>query len=406
MAVDFTYKVRDRTGRLVEGQLEADSMALVATRLREMGYTPISIEPRPLGALNRDVRIPVLSNRVRLKDLAVATRQLATMINAGLTLVRSLGILAEQTTSKELRSVLGAVRLDVEHGSSLSEALSRHPNAFSPLYVSMVRAGEIGGTIDLVLLEIARTVEKQLELRRRVRSAMTYPVIALVIVLMLLAAMLLFVVPSFKRMYDSLHGQLPVPTRILLDVSHVATHLFYIVIPAIIALAVAFGYWKRSPRGKPVWDRFALRPPVFGKLVHKISLARMSRTLASLVKAGVPILESLDIVAETCGNTVVGGAVHGAKAAVKQGETISRGLGQHPVIPQMVVHMISSGEQTGALDTMLDKVAEFYEGEVAATVDALASLIEPLLIVIMGAIVGAMVIALYLPMFNIIKLIH
>lgn len=406
MAVDFTYKVRDRTGRLVEGQLEADSMALVATRLREMGYTPISIEPRPLGALNRDVRIPVLSNRVRLKDLAVATRQLATMINAGLTLVRSLGILAEQTTSKELRSVLGAVRLDVEHGSSLSEALSRHPNAFSPLYVSMVRAGEIGGTIDLVLLEIARTVEKQLELRRRVRSAMTYPVIALVIVLMLLAAMLLFVVPSFKRMYDSLHGQLPVPTRILLDVSHVATHLFYIVIPAIIALAVAFGYWKRSPRGKPVWDRFALRPPVFGKLVHKISLARMSRTLASLVKAGVPILESLDIVAETCGNTVVGGAVYGAKAAVKQGETISRGLGQHPVIPQMVVHMISSGEQTGALDTMLDKVAEFYEGEVAATVDALASLIEPLLIVIMGAIVGAMVIALYLPMFNIIKLIH
>jgi type IV pilus assembly protein PilC len=405
MPVAYGYKVRDRAGNLVEGQLEADSMALVATRLREMGYTPISIEPRTGKALQKEISIPLLSNRVRLKDLAVACRQFATMINSGLTLVRSLGILAEQCENRELARILEAVRLDVERGSSLSDALSKHPKAFDRLFVSMVRAGEAGGTLDLTLLRLASTIEKQVELRRRIKSAMTYPVVVMVVVLLILTIMLVFIVPTFKKMYASLGGILPLPTRILLTVSNTVVHWSYIVLAVIAALAFAGYRYVHTEKGRARYDELLLRIPVFGALVRKTALARFSRTLASLVQTGVPILESLDIVAATCGNTVVANAARGAKSGVQVGEAISKPLLEHPIMPPMVVQMIAVGEQTGALDAMLEKIADFYEAEVAATVEALTSLIEPILIVIMGVAVGAMVISLYLPMFDIIKLI-
>jgi type IV pilus assembly protein PilC len=405
MPVAFEYKVRDKSGNLVEGQLEADSMSLVANRLREMGYTPISIEARATNALQKDIAIPLLSNRIKLKELAVVSRQFATMINSGLTLVRSLGILADQVENKELGRILTTVRTDVEQGSSLSDALEKHPKAFSRLYVAMVRAGEAGGTLDSVLLRLSDTLEKQVELRRKIKSAMSYPIVVVGVVLIILTIMLVFIVPIFKNLYATLNGTLPLPTRILMTVSSVVVHSSYFVVAGIVVVAIAFRRWKKTERGRATYDQWLLKAPVFGGLISKISLARFSRTLASLVQSGVPILESLEIVADTCGNAKVEEATLAARERVKVGDTLSRPLGEHEVMPPMVTQMIGVGEQTGALDTMLEKIAEFYESEVEATVDALTSIIEPVLIVIIGCAVGAMVISLYLPLFDIIKLI-
>lgn len=405
MATTFAYRVRDRSGQIVEGQLEADDASLVAGKLRSMGYTPVAIERREAARFTGEVKIPGLSGRVKLKDVAVFSRQFATMINSGLSLIRALAILADQTENAELARVVGEVRLDVEKGSSLSVAMARHPKVFNRLYIAMVRSGEIGGVLDAVLMRLADTIEKQVELRRKVKSAMTYPIVVAAICLLIAGAMLMFIVPQFKSIYASLGGKLPLPTRILISVSDLVKNLFPILLILMIAGAILFRRWARSPAGKPKWDAFLLRVPVFGPLVRKTALARFSRTLAALTRSGVGILEALDIVAETAGNEVVAAAVRDTQQAVKRGDTLARPLEQHEVFPPMVTQMISVGEETGALDEMLDKIADFYDQEVKATVDALTSLIEPMLIVFMGIIVGGMIISLYLPMFNIIKLI-
>jgi type IV pilus assembly protein PilC len=406
MADTYTYKVRDKQGKLVEGALEADNAQLVVSKLREMGFVPIDIKQKQSkGSLSKDVSIPGLSNRVKLKDVAVFSRQFATMINSGLSLLRSLYILAEQTENKTLADIANQVRMDVEKGSSLSAALARHPKAFNRLYVSMVRAGETGGVLDSVLLRLANTIEKQVELRRKVKSAMTYPAVVAVLVLCIVTAMLLFIIPMFQDLYTQLGGTLPVPTRILIGVSKFARKFWFLIFGAEAAAVFAFRRWISTDEGRKKWDVIKLKVPVFGQLVRKTALARFSRTLSALVRSGVPILESLDIVADTCGNNVVASAVLDTQAAVKQGEPLAKRLEEHPVVPPMVVQMMAVGEETGALDEMLDKIADFYDQEVEATVDALTSLIEPLLIVVMGVCVGGMVISLYLPMFNIIKLI-
>jgi type IV pilus assembly protein PilC len=270
----------------------------------------------------------------------------------------------------------------------------------------MVRAGEIGGVLDSVLLRLATTIEKQVELRRKVRSAMTYPAVVAVLVMLILTAMLLFIIPMFEGLYTELGGTLPAPTQFLIKVSQLARKFWYIIFIAEVAGVVFFRKWINSEEGRKQWDALKLRVPIFGPLVRKTALARFSRTLSALVRSGVPILESLDIVSETSGNHVVAEGARDTQAAVKRGETISHQLEHHPVFPPMVVQMMAVGEETGALDEMLDKIADFYDAEVEATVDALTSLIEPLLIVVMGVCVGGMVIALYLPMFNIIKLIQ
>jgi type IV pilus assembly protein PilC len=405
MATTFAYKVRDQSGKLVEGQLEADDATLVVGKLRQMGYTPIAVEAKHDNKFSADIKIPGLSNRVKLKDVAVFSRQFATMINSGLSMIRSLSILADQTENAELARVVGEVRLDVEKGVSLSSAISRHPKVFNRLYIAMVRSGEIGGVLDAVLMRLADTIEKQVELRRKVRSAMTYPIVALSICILIATAMLLFIVPQFKAIYTDLGGQLPLPTRILISASNILKAWF----PVVLVLGgvgfYAFRRWTKTENGKMIWDRFKLRVPVFGILTRKTALARFSRTLAALTRSGVGILEALDIVAETAGNEVVSLALRETQGAVKRGDTLARPLEQHEVFPPMVTQMISVGEETGALDEMLDKIADFYDSEVTATVDALTSLIEPLMIVVMGTIVGGMIISLYLPMFNIIKLI-
>jgi type IV pilus assembly protein PilC len=399
----FTYKGRDTSGRLVTGRLEAENVTLVAGRLRQMGYVPVSIESEAKNSLQREIRIPGLSGRIKLRDVAVFSRQFATMINSGLTLLRSLSILAEQTENRELARIVGEVRLDVERGSSLSAALAKHPKAFSRLYVSMVRSGEMGGSLDSVLSRLAITIEKQVELRRKVKSAMTYPVVVAVLVVLILTAMLIFIVPMFEEMYAELGGTLPAPTRALLAVSEAFTRFWYLV--GALAGGSIFGFrrYVATPAGRARLDALKLRAPVFGPLVHKTALARFSRSLSALVRSGVPILDALDIVADTAGNAVMAKAVIDTQAAVKAGEPLSKPLEAHPVFPPMVVQMMAVGEETGALDELLEKIADFYDDEVEATVDALTSLIEPLLIVTMGVTVGAMVIALYMPMFNIIQ---
>jgi type IV pilus assembly protein PilC len=295
--------------------------------------------------------------------------------------------------------------MDVERGASLSQALSKHPKAFNRLYVSMVKAGEVGGALDSVLMRLAETIEKQVELRRKVKSAMTYPTVVAALVLLIVTAMLLFVIPMFENIYKELGGSLPAPTQLLINLSKIIRKLWYLIFLGEIGGAFAFKRWINSDDGRKKWDAIKLRVPIFGKLVRKTALARFSRTLSALVRSGVPILESLDIVAETSGNHVVAEAVRDTQSAVKRGDPLSKKLEDHDVFPAMVVQMMAVGEETGALDEMLDKIADFYDAEVEATVDALTSLIEPILIVVMGVCVGGMIISLYLPMFNIIKLI-
>ncbi len=405
MALTFDYKVRDRSGKLVEGQLEGDSMALVVGRLREMGYLPISVTPKGKVSLSTEIHIPGLTDRVKLAEVAVATRQLATMIDSGLSVVRALSVLSSQVENKELSRVLNEVRLDVERGSSLSAAVAKHPKVFSQLFVTMVQAGEAGGSLDKVLLDLATTMEKQAALIRSIRGAMTYPAVVMCVMCVIFLALLIFIVPIFKNLFATLHASLPTPTLIIIHISNIVlSWRAIILVILLIGAIVAFRQWIATEKGRKVWDRFKLRPPIFGPLMHKTAIARFSGTLSSLVSSGVPILESLDIVSETAGNVTVGAVLQEAKQGVREGRPLADVLKEHDdIIPSLVVQMVEVGEQTGALDAMLRKVAEFYDAEVESTVSNLTSLLEPLLTVVMGVGVGVMVISMYLPMFSYIK---
>jgi type IV pilus assembly protein PilC len=404
VASTYAYRVRDTDGRIIGGTLEADSQGAVASRLRQMGYAPISIEESKPG-LKREITLPGL-NRIKLKDLAVFSRQFATMINSGLSLLRALTILAEQTESKALAEIIGQVRNEVEQGTALSTSLAKHPKTFNRLYVAMIKAGEVGGFLDKVLLELADSIEKEVELRGKVRSAMTYPIAVFAMVIMIVAAMLVFVVPQFETLYSQLGGQLPFLTRILLGASRfVAGWGGGVVVIAVVVGVIAFRRFHATPAGRFAVDRAKLRAPVFGPLVQKTVLSRFSRTLSTLLGSGVPILQSLEIVSETVNNDVVSRAVKDVQDSVREGESLAVLLAKHSVFPPMVVQMLAVGEETGAIDVMLDKVGDFYDAEVSAAVDSLTSLIEPILIAVMGSVVGGMVVALYLPMFNIINLV-
>jgi type IV pilus assembly protein PilC len=400
----YAYKVRDRAGKIVQGTVDADSETAVVTRLRQMGLAPLLIEEHKASLGKKEIHFP-WANKVKAKDIAVMSRQFATMINSGLSLLRALNILAEQTDHARFREVLWQVRTDVEKGQSLSQALAKHPKVFSRLYVAMIKAGETGGVLDKTLLRMADTMEKEVALRHKIKSAMTYPVVVFGLVLIIVAAMLLFVVPMFKNLYQQLGGTLPLPTRVLIFFSDLIKHLWFLWLPAIGGGIFAFKKWIQSEKGRAKWDAIKLKMPVFGVLVHKTALSRYSRTLAALFRSGVPILQGLDIVKETVNNHVMAEAVSHVQSSVKEGASIAKPLEEHAVFPPMVVQMMLVGEETGALDTMLEKIADFYDQEVDATVEALTSLIEPLLIAVMGVAVGGMVVALYMPMFNIINLI-
>jgi type IV pilus assembly protein PilC len=403
MPSTYDYKVRDRSGTLVSGQLVGDSERLVLQRLREMGMTPVEVKKAGTGL---KMEINLRPGRVKLKQIAIFCRQFATMVNSGLPILRALSILGDQTENKELSKVLTQARTDVEQGSSLSAAMGKHPKAFNNLFISMIKAGETGGVLDDVLLSVADQIEKEVELRRQIKSAMTYPIVVVCLVMLILGAMLLFVVPQFETIYTNLGGELPLPTKLLLAVSDAFRTYWYGFLLFVGASSFLFRRYKRTEKGRARVDAAKIRVPVFGPLFHKVALARFSSTLGMLLRAGVPILQALDNVKETVNNRVIANAVDDVKTSVREGESIARPLGQHKVFPPMVVQMMAVGEETGAIDTMLDKVAQFYNNEVTATVDALTSLIEPLLIAVIGGAVGAAVIALYMPMFNIINLIE
>ncbi|MCU1624018.1 MAG: type secretion system protein [Frankiales bacterium] len=401
----YEYKVRDKSGSMKTGTLDAESPSQVAAKLKQMGYAPISITQANAG-MSKEIRIPGFGKpKVKLKDLAVFSRQFATMINSGLSLLRALNILTEQTENKELARILGEVRNDIETGNSLSASMGKHPEVFPPLMVNMTRAGEVGGFLDSVMMQIAANYEAEVKLRGKVKAAMTYPVVVFCIAILAVVGMLLFIVPTFAGLFKTLGGTLPLPTRILVMLSH---GLKVGIIPLIILAIggkVVWGKVKRDQRVRDVVDPMKLKIPVFGELFRKIALTRFARNLGTMMASGVPILQSLDIVAETTGNVVLERATRAVQESVRTGESLSRPLTEHPVFPPMVVQMMAVGEDTGALDTMLHKIAEFYDQEVEATTESLTALIEPLMIAFLGGIVGSMIVALYMPIFKIFDLI-
>jgi type IV pilus assembly protein PilC len=402
MAQSYSYRVRDRQGKIITGTLEGDSEASVSQRLRQMGYFVIGISEEKVALGKKELHI--LKPKVKAKDVTVFTRQFATMINAGLPLVKCLSILSEQTENPLLAEQISDVQHEVEMGRSLSEALAKHPETFKELYTSMVRAGEIGGVLDDVLLRIAVTLENENEIRRRIKSAMTYPTAMFALSVFLLIAMLIFVVPTFEKMFKEMGAKLPFLTSAIMSASHfLASWKGGILLILFIGGIIAFRRWIKTDNGRRKLDAFKLKMPVFGDLIHKMSMSRFSRTLGTLVSSGVPILQALEITSDTVGNKLVSDAVEDVRTGVKEGESIARPLGQSKLFPPMVTQMLAIGEETGALDTMLNKVAEFYDSEVAATVEALTSLLEPLLMVFLGATVGLVVVALYMPIFSLIQ---
>jgi len=402
----YEYKAKDRSGKVLSGELEAASSAAVAKTLRARGMLPLSVGEKKASALQKELKIPGFGGRIKQKEVALMSRQLATMVNSGLTLIRSLSILEDQSENPTLKEIIGKVRTTVEQGVSLSAALDGHPKAFSPLYVSMVRAGEVGGALDETLTRLADTLEAGARLRSQIKSAMAYPVVVLNLIVFIVIAMLVFVVPIFEKMYADLGGTLPLPTQSLINTSRFITSKWWMILVVVGALIYAFKRWKKTEAGSRRWDATKLRFPVFGKLTQKVAISRFARTFSVLSRTGVPVLQTLDIVAETAGNATVSDAVLEVQASVKRGESLAQPLEQHDVFPPMVTQMMAVGEETGALDAMLGKVADFYDREVEDTVNALTSLIEPILIVVMGVVVGGILISLYLPMFNIANLIQ
>jgi type IV pilus assembly protein PilC len=394
----YVFKAMDLAGVPAGGEVEANSKQDVADQLKERGLVVIDIAHK---YRSKELNLELFA-RVNAKDLAVASRQLATMVTSGMTILRALYVLETQTESKLLKTTVAQVRQDVEAGLLLSDALDRHPKVFGPLYVAMVRAGEAGGVLEECLLRTADQLEKDAALKRQVRAAMVYPTLVISFAVIVLLALVAFLIPVFENVFKEFHGNLPALSKFMVDFSHLLTKKGYILFIIVAAVISAFLYFKRSDWGRPHWDAFKLRIPLkIGDVVQKVALARWSRTFSSLTTAGVPVLQAIEITGKTAGNTVVERAMDDVIASVKAGGRISDPLEKSKVFPPMVSHMIGVGEETGAMDSMLTKIAEFYEDEVSAAIKALTSIMEPAMIILVGGIVGVIVISMYLPLFNV-----
>lgn len=402
----FVYKVRDLRGIPSNGELEAADRSAAASDLRNKGMIVLDLNEKGAGDVSIKERL-AQSKRIKSKDVTIFSRQFATMINSGLAMLRALSILENQTQNPRFRSIIGATRADVESGASLSQALEKHPNVFNRLYVSMVRAGETGGILDDTLNRIASQLEAEDSLRRMIRSAMVYPLLIAVFALLVLIAMILFIIPIFSKMYADLGSQLPLLTRVMVGISNTMRTIWGVfIIAAIIGVIYGIIRLKRTPQGTAAWDKTKLRIPMgIGEIVRKVIMARFSRTLSTLVSSGVPILQAIEITGDTAGNTVVSDAMVNVKSSVKEGRPMSEPLAQVKVFPTMVTQMIAVGEETGAVDTMLNKIADFYEDEVNAAVKSLTSILEPIMMIGVGGLVGVIVISLYLPIFNLMKIL-
>jgi type IV pilus assembly protein PilC len=397
----YDYEALDAAGKRTKGKVEATTDAAAAAALRAQGVMPLKLNESGKG-LQKEIKIPGLGGRVKIKDLAVLARQFATMTSSGLSLLRSLAILEEQTPNVKLATALREVRRDVESGTSLSGALGKQDRIFPRLMIAMVAAGETGGFLDQALDRIAVNFEKDANLRAKIKSALTYPMLVVGFSIVMLIAVLVFIVPIFEKMFANLGGKLPLPTRILVAISH---QIWWILPLTAAAIAVAAAWFRKKLHDDPAWrlgfDRFKLRLPVFGTLFAKIAISRFARNLGTLLHVGVPVLQALDIVGATTGNSVVAEAMKDVQRSVRDGQTMSAPLERHPIFPAMVTNMMQVGEETGQMSAMLDKVSDFYDHEVEAATEALTSAIEPIMVVVMGGLIGVMVVCLYLPMFTI-----
>ena len=394
----YAWKGRNRAGLVQEGALVAETKELALAQLRRQNIVVTGIRER-----GKEISLTKVGRKVPPKILAVFTRQFSVMIDAGLPLVQCLEILAVQQEHKNFQKILLQVRQDVEAGSTLADAMRRHPKAFDTLYVNMIAAGEAGGILDTILQRLSVYIEKAVKLRSQVRSALIYPTAVIVIAAIVVAVILLKVIPTFAALFTSLGAELPFPTRVVIASSNFLARYFVFFIIGIAALAYGIRRYYRTYRGRRVIDGMMLKAPIIGMILRKIAVARFCRTLATLTSSGVPILESLDITAKTAGNAIVEDAVLEVRKSVEGGKTIVEPLKDSNVFPNMVVQMIGVGEQTGALDAMLNKIADFYEDEVDVAVQGLVKLMEPVMIFILGVIIGGIVIAMYLPMFTLIN---
>lgn len=394
----YVFKAMDVTGAKAQGEVEADNKQAVGDQLKQRGLIVLDIADKHSS---REINIK-LFNRVKPDDLTIMVRQLSTMVSSGMTILRALYVLEAQTESELLKETLVKVRKDVEAGLPLSDALERHPKIFGPLFVAMTRAGETGGVLDQSLLRVADQLEKDASLRRMIKSAMAYPAVVISFALITLIALVTFLVPVFVGVFEQFGGDLPLITQFTVTLSEIMTGYWWALIGATVGTVYAFRRWKTTDKGRQQWDRFKLRLPMkIGDIVQKVALARWSRTLSALVSAGVPLLQALEITGKTAGNWVVEKAMADVIANVKAGGMISEPLKTSPVFPGMVSHMVGVGEETGALDTMLSKIADFYEDQVDAAVKQLTSILEPVMIVIVGGMVGFIVISMYLPLFKV-----
>ncbi|MDH3211232.1 MAG: type II secretion system F family protein [Myxococcales bacterium] len=395
----YTWKARTRQGSLKKGEMEAGNEAAVMTQLRAQALLPMVVKQK---AKDINEVFSFLKQKIKIKDLVIFTRQFATMIDAGLPLVQCLDILGSQQENKTFKEVILQIKSDVEQGSTFADALRKHPNPFDSLYVNLVQAGEIGGILDTILNRLAVYLEKADALARKVKGAMVYPVTVLVVAIGVIIMMLVKIIPTFEKMFEDFGGQLPGPTQLVVNLSHFMQDWIVVFLGCVAAVVIAFFQArKRSPDFRRKTDALALKLPVFGPLLRKVAVARFTRTLGTMIASGVPILDGLDIVARTAGNMVVEEALYGVKAAISEGKTIAEPLAQSKVFPGMVVQMIAVGEETGAMESMLSKIADFYDDEVDAAVDALTAMLEPAMMVGLGGTVGGMLVAMYLPIFKI-----
>jgi type IV pilus assembly protein PilC len=398
----FEYTARNTSnGQIQKGQLEVASKDEVNAYLRKNRLLLVNVREAP-----KQIKLSLGGGRVKTRDIVIFTRQFATMINAGLPLVQSLNILAQQTENKALREVTKSVVYDVESGNTLADAFSKHPKAFSALYVNMVAAGEAGGILDTILLRLSTFLEKNDALVRKVKGAMVYPGVIITVALGAIAILLIFVIPTFQNMFASANLELPLPTRVVIGMSNFLINYWWAILGAIGAMIFAFRQYYGTTGGRKQIDGLILKAPVLGDVVRKSAVSRFTRTLGTLVSSGVSILEGLEITAKTAGNAVIHDAVMESRQSIAGGETIAAPLEKSQVFPPMVISMIAVGEQTGGLDEMLSKIADFYDEEVDVAVSALLSLMEPAMIVVLGVIVGGMVIAMYLPIFDMMNAVQ
>ena len=396
----YTWEARSKAGSVQKGVMEAAGLPQVEAQLKKYGFTGITIKEEGKG-LSFEIKLfGGGAKKVATKDLVVFTRQFATMIDSGLPLVQCLDILSGQQENPTFKDILVNVKESVESGSTFADALGKHPKAFDQLYVNLVAAGEVGGILDTILGRLAAYIEKAMKLKKQVKGAMVYPLTIMSIAVVVVGVILVFVIPTFAKMFADFGGDLPGPTKLVIALSGFITKYILVIIGAVFVVKWAIGKYYASPKGRRVIDRLALGAPIIGPLVRKVSVAKFTRTLGTMISSGVPIMDGLEIVAKTAGNKIVEEAIYKVRQSISEGKTIAEPLAECGVFPAMVVSMISVGEATGAMDTMLNKIADFYDDEVDDAVGAMTSMMEPLLMVFLGTTVGGLVVAMYLPIFK------